>query len=132
MLYKLLYIVYIIYSIVYTVTVYTYHLMRNGVVILIGKNESGHNRVANYLRNHGVISLVKKGKIVQSFCSDLTSVVPEKIPDPTSLAIFNSGPKSDAAILVIGLAYIIYHTLPTCTGRLSLIKQYNRPLAPLL
>jgi hypothetical protein len=52
--------------------------MSNGVVILIGKNKSGHNRVANCLRNHGVISLVKKGKIAQSFCSDLTNVVPEK------------------------------------------------------
>jgi hypothetical protein len=38
--------------------------MRNGVVILSDKKGSGRNRVTNFLRNHGVISRVKKGKIV--------------------------------------------------------------------
>ena len=55
---------YYIYYIVYSI--YTYHLVRNGVVILTGKKGSGRNRVPNFLRNRGVISRVKKGKSAQS------------------------------------------------------------------
>jgi hypothetical protein len=43
----------------------------NGVVILSGNKGSGRNHVTNYLRNRGVISRVKKGKIAQSYCTDL-------------------------------------------------------------
>jgi hypothetical protein len=43
--------------------------VRNGVAILSGKKGFGRNRVANILRNRGVISRVEKGKIAQSCCS---------------------------------------------------------------
>jgi dephospho-CoA kinase len=49
--------------------------VRNGIVILLGKKGSGRNSVAKFLRNRGVTSLVKKGKIAQSCCTALSRLV---------------------------------------------------------
>jgi hypothetical protein len=52
---------YNVHKLLYLHSIYTYYLVRNGVVILTGKKGSGRNRA--------VISKVKKGKIAQSYCS---------------------------------------------------------------
>jgi hypothetical protein len=44
-------------------------LVLNVVVISSGKKGSKRNRVANFLRNRGIISWSKRGKIVQSCCT---------------------------------------------------------------